>query len=70
MEAVESITEMSHWYEHVLYHLVFLVHALDRLTLSQFQQWDLRRHHPAEHPAEDQAVAEGNDILYNDQEKQ
>lgn len=64
MEVAESVAEVLHGHEHVLEHLVLLVHALDRLTLRQLEQRDLRRHHPAEHPAEDEAVAERNDVLW------
>ena len=63
VEAREGRVEVLHGHQHVLHHVMLLVQPPDGLPLGELQQGDLGRNHPAEQPAEDGVVAEGNDVL-------
>lgn len=63
MEAQNGALDVLHGNQHVLNHMVLLVELTDGLSLSELQQGDLRRNHPAEHVAEQRIVPEWNDVL-------
>lgn len=63
VEGVQRPLQALHGHQHVLHHVVLLVQLAQGLALSQLQEGDLGRHHPAEEVAEDGVVAEGDDVL-------
>lgn len=63
MEAQNGAFDVLHGNQHVLNHMVLLVEFADGLSLSELQQRNLRRDHPAEHVAEQRIVSEWNDVL-------
>lgn len=63
VETFDSRLDVLHGHQHVLHHMVLLIQAADRLSLGQFQQRDLGRHHPAKHIPEQWIIPKWYDVL-------
>lgn len=63
VEVRDGCVHMLHGHQHVLNHVMLLVKPTDGLALSQLQQGDLRRNHPAKQIPEQWVIPKWNDVL-------
>lgn len=63
MEVRDGSVHVLHGYQHVLNHMVLLIKPANSLALSQLQQGNLRRNHPAKQIPEQRVIPKWNDVL-------
>lgn len=63
VELRDGRVHVLHGHQHVLDHMMLLVKPANGLALSQLQQGDLRRNHPAKQIPEQQVIPKWNDVL-------
>ncbi len=63
MEKLDRFPQIGDGHQDVLAHMAVFVVGPDPLALGQFEESDLRRHHPPEQVAKQGMVAEGDDEL-------